>query len=257
MDNKIVNLKQKFKTVFSTLAAIVLAFCFCFAAIGCERAETEHPFNYSLRIAKEQFSCQKVLWYCHCSYRNDAVAIVHYNTQGFRYSYPLASESLFEMKYGGALVLGVDKNGWEKFIAVPDQRSKSKKPQEIQWPFIYSFTEILDFASEHGYKYVDGIDNFNEEQLDDYYDGAFQAIYRSLFISKFGTTFEDADKKFDALAAKLVLHYSIADEENSATSYFIMQECGDLKMYEEVRSGEETVMNVITYERKKHNIVEW
>lgn len=162
-------------------------------------------------------------------------------------------QSLFDQERQGIYVLGVDKYGWERFIAIPHKETTERdpklySPRLLQWPFAYSFTQIADFATEHGYKFADGIDNLNDKQLSDYYKGAFAALdCKERFVRSFDSIFGNAEKKYDELSVKLVLYYKATDDESAPTHCFIMQEGKELKLYEKKVSEYESTENVFTY----------
>lgn len=255
MDNKNVNLKQKFKTLFSALVAIVLALCFCFAAIGCGDKETE--YEYIVRVIKEEYNVEKILWIDTAVNCNTISGIDYYTPNGYVHS----KESLFPNNHSGWYVLGIDNRGYETFVLVPRKQDSKIKPKVYQWPFAYTFTEIVGFAAEYGYKYKDGIgdslgDFLNDENgalhvLDKKYD---KYGIESKDVGTFTELFEDPDKKYDELDVKFVFNFSGGYTDEQWTHYYITQESGKLILYEVVNTDAAKNINAIEYSRDKQDV---
>ena len=249
----VIMVNKLYKSVKSKLAAIIaviMAVCFGLTAFGCGKDESD--YEYAMRIAKEEFGCERILWYAGGDYSSELVSVYLYDTYGHKSTVPY---SVFDQQNGGDYVVGVDKYGYEMFIAIPDQESTDRNPKEysprlIQWPFAYSFTEIAKFAAEHGYKYADGIDGLNDELLIDYYKASFTILCREdRVMYHFKEIFSDAEKKYDELDVKFVLSYRDMVDEMNWSDYYIMQIDGKLIMYENKITELESTINEITYER--------
>ena len=237
------NIKIKFTIVMTVFLVAILGLC----TLGCS---DESISGYAIRIAKEEFGCEKILWYNSATYRNELTNVYLYDE---RYISTIPAE-YFEPERGGVYVLGVDKFGSELFIAVPNQKSVEKgmrySPRLIQWPFAYSFREIANFAAEYGYKYADGIEGHEEEYQSDYFKSALTALdNKDDIIYYFKAIFSDAEKKYDELDVKFVLRYTV-DYDGNPVLYYVTQEGGKLKLYENKKTDLGDVTEII-YERDK------
>lgn len=248
------------KTIFAAVIVVVIALCLGLVSFGCGN-DDEGWREYVIRIAKEEFGCEKILWHIGGICQNEVSSVFVYNTNGYKSTMPY--ESAFEYERKGSYVLGVDKYGRELFIAIPSKESTKRDPKKysprlIQWPFEYSFTEIATFAAEHGYKYADGIDGLSEEQLEDYSSYKFIYLnYKDEITDDFTKYFDYADKKYDELDAKFVLFFRVLQNEDRRTTYYITQESGKLVLYEEIRTQLEnntvhySMSEVATLRRRK------
>ncbi|MDE5592475.1 MAG: hypothetical protein K2I75_00920 [Clostridiales bacterium] len=158
MDNKNVGLKQKFKTVISALAMMIITLGVMLSLVSCDLNDriTEKD---AIRIAREDFGCNNILWLGRVG---DDDLLVSVSADG-----ETTVRKRLSRDRGAYYVFGLDKNGKEVYVVVPIYTESSLKPTVIDWPFDYTFSEILDFAGQHGYKYSDGIEGRVEEYIDE------------------------------------------------------------------------------------------
>ena len=246
-------ISRSIKTVFAAVFTIIMALCFGLVTFGCGNDESQH--EYITRIVKEKFGCEKILWYAGGVFQNEVSSVYLYLASPYGYKSLMPYESVFDQPRGGSYVVGVDKHGYELFIAIPDRlstekNSKKYSPRVIQWPFAYSFTEIATFAAEHGYQYADGIDvGEDEKQIWDFYSGSFAALNNKDNITRhFIKLFDDADKKYDELDIKFVLYYRVEHDKDNWTDNYVMQKGGKLMLYQCTESAPENI-NIVIYER--------
>lgn len=114
------------KTNLHAIFAVLMALCFGFVAFGC--GNDENQYEYDIRIAKEEFGCEKILLHTGGKYYGEVSSVYLYDTYGYKSIIP--RESAFEMERGGSYVVGVDKHGYELFIAIPDQQSTESNPKK-------------------------------------------------------------------------------------------------------------------------------
>lgn len=233
------NFKSKFTAAFS---ALVLVLCSVFVFAGCSN---ELALNDAIGIAKEDFGCKKILWVSGAPARRTLTSDIKYTQDGKMY----LKERIFPDQ-GGYYVFGLDKNGNDVYVAVPRYKSSSYKPAEIDWPFDYTFTQILDFAGRYGYKYVDGIDG----RIDEFTDGNDWAMRSCgnensiLGSSQAGRYCESLNGTFcEKLDIAVVFEFQMRADDNRVYSYTIGQIDGKLMVMEIDFENDKTA--VYTYNR--------
>lgn len=233
-------MKKRLKLVL----AVIIALCASFAAIGCAEGDKEY---YPIRIAKEQFGCERIWWIGGGIYCNNISG--YYLEEG---GGKFGKDHVFPME-GGYYVVGEDKDGNEIFMLIPFEKHAREgyKAVKYDWPFDYSFKEIAGFAGEHGYKFADGIDGKVDEFYEDnstrllIFDTDFHIRY---FLKSYFSKFGDVETVYDSLDVKLLLHFQYENGDENFYNCFIIQQDGKLNLIKlNGRNAEDTC--VVTYER--------
>lgn len=229
------------KKRFKLITVSILALCTLFLLTGCAE-DGSYPF----RVAKEQFGCERILWFGGGQHCNNISG--YYVEQG---GGKFGRDRVFPQE-GGYYIVGEDKDGNEVFVLVPHEKyadNKRYKAAKYDWPFDYSFGEIATFAGKYGYEYADGIDGREDEFFGSprrlkLYD-TDDVVKRRLSELR---AFDDADAIYGRMDVKMFFSFGYEPSEGHRNDYYIMQEDGKLKMYE-LKDHEDA--NVIIFDRGK------
>lgn len=208
---KSLNPKRIYKTIFSSLAAIMLVFCAVFAFVGCGNDDYTVPDATS--IAHKRFGCEKILWVCS----------VHGNSNVANSDLP---------NEGGYCIVGLDNDGNEVYLVVPKFENKYYKAALFEWKFNYTFAQIAAVFSKYGYKYADGIDGREKEYISNRYSTHISVQDREDGIKQQLAVFGDADDLYEKLDVKLILEFFCKSNDGEQSYYFLTQSGGELVVYE-------------------------
>lgn len=234
--------RKCFKAVTDKFINFIIAvFCCIFPAVfcvGCKDFEMLSKYDRAFKIARSDFGCKKILWVDSAVFGNNITGGIKYQPEEFGGGGFVTDEVLSQN--GGYYVIGDDGDGNNIYVLVP--RDKTRESAMFEWKFDYSFSEILDFIGQFGYKYADGIDGRENEYLADHRlwinDNDDVIMYK---LKRFG----NENELYARLDVKLFFEYRQIIGDGEFYDYYIWQEGGKLKLYQWANSSSEP--NVFTY----------
>ena len=220
--------RHKFFVLFLCVAVglMIWGICSCVSYVNSRPVEKS---DKALEIAKKEYGLEKTLW-------------VGYGSGNEPYF--LRNTDLEHAFY----VIGIN-GGEEKFIAVP-AHSSNIDPIELKWEFDHSFSEMISWLGEFGYKYSNGFPN-NSLPADNYGGFGLQVLDSEDIIKEANVPTALSDAFYDRLDVKVIFSFRNIIADDYFYDYYLTQEDGRLKLYERFFNEGDVSVNTIIKDEEK------